>query len=217
MAVTRTDLLAVDFVLVGAQLLSTTQEVADFGHTEDEVTVAPLRQGETPIPDGKRLRIDKKRINIDLFADRSRVRQEYPSESDLPALAHLVTNMLQHSKAPLDNVRAHGYNIDLSYDQDSAPSAYSYISKRIFGTTSPIEHWHIVGGNGAMRLVGGDGVTRNINIEPRFQDETTQRVFLTFNLHFGGSHIPPGDEIARRLSQVLEEAKAFIEALDREG
>ena len=208
------DLLAFDFTIVGVELLNRDQEISEFGDTVDELTVSSIRLPDGTVGTGKRLRIDKNRIYIDLTPGRSRVRQEYPSEADIPTLSELTYRAIQHTRRPLDTARAHGYNIELTYDQDTGPSAFSYIAQRVFNKDTAISDWRLVGANGTMRFEDSDGTTRNITIEPRFRDESSQRLFLSFNLHMDLPNIPEVSEIRSRFTQALRESRAFLERID---
>ena len=214
MAVQIVDLLAVEFVLVGVEILNSNQAIAEFGETIDELAVTTIRQSDGSIGPAKRLRIDKPRIYVDLSPERTKVRQEYPSDDVLPFLHQTISSLFEQSSTPLSTARAHGYNVELTYDQDSSFPAFSYISAKLFNQTAAVEGWSLIGGSGAIRFQSRDGTLRNVTIEPRFRDESSQRVFLSLNLHVDGSNVPALNEIVGRLAQSIDEARAFIEALD---
>ena len=85
----------------------------------------------------------------------------------------------------------------------------------LLNTEDSIENWKLVGGMGAaIRFEDSRGVIRNIQIEPRFRNESFQRVYLNLNVHVDSNRIPKTDEISSGLSNALEDAKRFVHLLD---
>ena len=215
MAVNRLDLIAIEFVVVGVELLNTAQSLGRFGSTLREYRWTPISQAQNGFGDGRRISLDRERIYLDLTAARSRVRQEYPSEERFPDLAKLVSRAIDLTDKPADSVGPHGYNVEVSYEQDAKRSAFSYIGKTVFSGLDSIGDWNLVGGMGAaVRFEDTHGVIRNIHIEPRFRNESFQRVYLNLNVHVDSNRIPTMDEIASGLSNSLEDAKRFIQLLE---
>ena len=213
MAVKLIDLLAVEFV-IGVELLGTLQSISRFGNTVDEYRWAPVSQAENGFGDGRRVSLDRDRIFMDMTANRSRIRQEYPLEEKFPALAELSSRTIQLTDKPLGNIGAHGYNVEIAYDQSSGRSAFSYIGEKAFAGLPAIDNWNLIGGLAAFRFVDSDGTTRNIHIEPRFRSDTFHRVYLHLNLHFDRHHVPEATEIEAGFILALGDAKKFISGLE---
>ena len=215
MAVNRLDLIAIEFVIVGVELLNTAQSLGRFGSTLREYRWTPISQAQNGFGDGRRIWLDRERIYLDLTATRSRVRQEYPSEERFRDLAKLVSRTIDLTDEPAERVGPHGYNVEVSYEQGANRSAFSYIGKTIFSGLDSIGDWNLVGGMGAaVRFADTHGVIRNIHIEPRFRNESFQRVYLNLNVHIDSNRIPTTDEISSGLSNSLEDAKRFIQLLE---
>ena len=83
MAVKKFDLIAIEFVIVGVELLNTPQSLGRFGSALREYRWTPISQAQNGFGDGRRVSLDRERIYLDLTATRSRVRQEYPAEDGL--------------------------------------------------------------------------------------------------------------------------------------
>ena len=211
MAVKKFDLIAIEFVIVGVELLNTPQSLGRFGSTFREYRWTPVSQAQNGFGDGRRVSLDRERIFLDLTATRSRVRQEYPAEDGFPDLAELVSRTFDITDNPAGRVGSHGYNIEVSYEQDSERSAFSYIAQTVFAGLGTIQDWNLVGGMAAaVRFEDAHGVIRNIQIEPRFRNESFQRVYLHMNVHVNSNRVPTTGEIASGLSLALEDAKKFI-------
>ena len=215
MAVKKFDLIAIEFVIVGVELLNTPQSLGRFGSALREYRWTPISQAQNGFGDGRRVSLDRERIYLDLTATRSRVRQEYPAEDRFPDLAELVSRTIDLTDKPAGSVGPLGYNIEVSYEQDSERSAFSYIGQNVFAGLGTIQDWNLVGGMGAaVRFEDNHGVIRNVHIEPRFRNESFQRVYLHLNVHVNSNRVPTTAEIASGLSLALEDAKKFIYLLE---
>ena len=215
MAVKKFDLIAIEFVIVGVELLNTAQSLGRFGSALREYRWTPISQAQNGFGDGRRVSLDRERIYLDLTATRSRVRQEYPAEDGFPDLAELVSRTIDLTDKPAGSVGPLGYNIEVSYEQDSERSAFSYIGQKVFAGLGTIQDWNLVGGMGAaVRFEDNHGVIRNVHIEPRFRNESFQRVYLHLNVHVNSNRVPTTAELAAGLSLALEDAKKFIYLLE---
>ena len=215
MAVKKIDLIAIEFVIVGVELLNGTQSLGRFGSSFREYRWTPVSQAENSFGDGRRVSLDRERIYLDLTPSRSRIRQEYPDEERFSDLAELVSRTFELSEQLAESVGPHGFNVELSYEQDSERSAFSYIGQRVFSGLGKINGWEIIGGMGAAVRFGDDrGVIRNVQIEPRFRNESFQRVFLHLNLHVNGNRVPTAEEIASGFTLAFQDAREFISLLD---
>ena len=215
MAVKKVDLIAIEFVIVGVELLNGPQSLGRFGSSFREYRWTPVSQAENSFGDGRRVSLDRQRIYLDLTPDRSRIRQEYPDEGRFSDLAELVSRTFELSDTPAHSVGPHGFNVELSYEQHSDKSAFSYIGKRLFSGLGKINGWDIVGGMGAsIRFEDDQGIIRNVQIEPRFRNDSFQRVFLHLNLHVASNRLPTADEISSGLTLAVEDARKLISLLD---
>ena len=214
MAVQVVDLLAFEFVLVGVELIKTEDDVRRFIATADEIVVNPIAPVNRNTTEGRILTIDRDRIDIRLTPGRSSVRQKYPSEERIDSFVKTISAAIHSTQTPKDGLQACGYNVEMVYAQRSAKPSISYIGERLFDKPSVIDGWHTIGGTGAIRYRGSDGLVRNVHLEPRYKDEATNRVFLNFNLHIEGPTMPEPTDIDGRLHQAVDEAKMYMTRLD---
>lgn len=213
MAARIRDLLTANLVLVGVELLNGDDRVKSFKDSLDSEIVLEQLSPLNSAAEGRKITLPKDRISIDIFRERSVLRQEYPSEMALNNLAS-VAGLAIKNTTNVDEVRTHGYNIELVYDQDSGSLASTYIADRIFSDFSRNEGWRILGGQASFKFAGTEGKTWNVVIEPRFRNDTTDKVFLSINLHKEEKRLPEVQEIEKCLDETLHEAKTFIKRLD---
>ena len=214
MAVKAIDLIAAEFVIVGVELLNSTQSIERFGNTFYEFRWTTVTQAQNGFGDGRRISLDRDRIYVDVTPSRSRVRQEYTSQEKFPDLAKLVYRAIEFTDNPPSTVEAYGFNLEMSYELEPTASAFSYIGKKAFSGLPTIDNWNLVGGLAVVRFSDNDGVVRNIQIEPRFRNDTFHRFYLSLNLHFEHRRIPLVNEIEAGLFHAFGDAKKFIFALE---
>ena len=208
------DLIAADFVVVGVELLNSPQSIQLFGNTFDEFRWMPVTQAQNGFGDGKRISLDRDRIYIDLISGRSRVRQEFTSREKLPDLAKLTSRAIQFTDNCPSTAEAFGFNVEVSYDSTQGESAFSYIGRTMFSGLRKIDSWNLIGGLAAVRFSDDDGVVRNIQIEPRFRNDTFHRIYLHCNIHFERRNLPGVSEIEAGLVRALDDANRFIQNLE---
>ncbi len=209
MSIEVTDCLSASVVVVGVGLLGSEQELKSFSDSIPTEIVVENRLG----PEGslgRRLQFNKDRILIEITPQRSSIRQEYPSD-DLSILAGVAGNAIKHT-TNVQDIRAHGYNVDLVYAQNSAISASSYIAKRMFSTFPKNEAWKVIGGHAGLRFQSNDGRMWIADIEPRFRQDDTNKIYFRLNLHVQGR--PDTDTIHDLLRRTRHEAEGFVARLD---
>ena len=217
------DVLKINIVFVGISVLDDPGKVAAFS---DAVGADVLRVGEefglvggfSPVASavGQRLVLQRDRINIGSSPDRTIIEREFPSENDLQRLADVADKALL-SREREDLPRTFGYNLELVYDQDSGSPAFQYIGRRLFreDTFAP-QGWALAGGAG--RLLFGSSTGRwAVQIEPRFNDETSSRVYLNLNFHKKEQRLPDLDEMLRTFQYVWSQSHDFAQRLDEGG
>jgi hypothetical protein len=129
-------------------------------------------------------------------------------------LAEIAVQAVKCSDLSSQSLQAFGYNMEMVFDQTSNENAFRYIGRRLFGNNPSGEAmWDFEGGAG--RLVFSDSTgKRSFNIEPRFGDENTSRIFLSVNLHKNESTLPLQTEIAESLETLRADAIGFMNRLD---
>ena len=223
MAVTPPEVVKANLVLVGLRLLSAPEEFEAFRRAVGtDVQMAGtglamnIRSGLTePMIS---LALNKDRIAIELSPDRSTINRDYPLREDLRRLAEVAGQAISNTKSIAEQQpRAYGFNIELVLDQDSGVPAFEYLSKRLFDV-GPLgnEGWQFVGGAGKL-IFSDSGRRWTINLEPRFNDETESRIFLTVNLHEAEQDPPTADQIREFLEELWDEVHDFVQRLDKRG
>lgn len=213
------DVLKINIVLVGFGLLNNAEDVRAFSNAVKS-DVVPTAEGlvfgfsNSPAGLGRKLALQRDRISIDLTPDRTAIEREFPAESDLDRLAEIYEQAVKNTKSKRD-LRAHGYNLELVFDQTSGLSSLRYLGDRLFGSTNvALEDWVLAGGSG--KLVFDSPAGRwTVLIEPRLNDENSKRVFLNLNLHKADSQLPELNEVRRTFTEVWEKAHYFVKHLDK--
>ena len=218
MATTLVDVVSINLVLVGIGLLRSAEEAEHFKNSLDldlRLEIGIVANAQTGITEPSRtFTVSRERLSLNLSASRSAIAREYPERVDLTRLAQVATQALGSTDLDGQQLQAYGYNIEMVFDQTSDERAFLYIGNRLFGYRPGSEgHWTFEGGAG--RLVFSDTVgRRTFALEPRFNDESTSRVFLSLNLHKNDQTIPGQDEIKNSLDSIWSEAEEFMRQLD---
>ena len=211
------DVLTINVVLAGIDLLNTQELLESFSRSIDSEVISEglaLVAG-TPSGRGRLLTLKKDRIALSLSSERSAVTREYPTRDGLDRLAEIAGKAIEHTDNSNQTVSAYGFNIELAYDQDSGQSASAYLADRLFGNFLRNDGWDLTGGSAMLRFSNGPGKLWIATIEPRFRDVLTERVFLILNLHREEDRFPTTEEIRVSLEETWDEAQTLVQLLDR--
>ena len=217
------DVLKANLVLVGVKLLNSQDEVQRFSDSvgTDVVLGTNLFPGvPIPLPDVSvqetSLTLNRDRIVIHTSQNRTSIEREYPSFEDLERLSKVAGYAIDHTEGfASQSLRAIGYNIDLVYDQTSGKPAVGYLGDRLFNPDIPgKEGWQLAGGNGRLTFSDDVGRLWNISIEPRFNERTGSRIFMSLNAHKDNPEKPNKDDIRHYLQEAWEQAHDFVSRLD---
>ena len=220
MAAKIQDVVKANLVVVGLRLLSTPAEFEAFKlavNTDVQIAgtsiIANIPSGVTE--PGRILTLDRDRITLELSPSRSIVSRDYPLREDLHRLSEVASRAIHNTPLAGQQPRAFGFNVELVFDQDSEMPAFGYLSRRLFDAGSlGNEGWQLVGGAGTL-IFNDNGRRWTIKLEPRFNNETEARVFLTVNLHMEGQPLPNEEGIRDSFNVVWNEIHGFVERLDR--
>lgn len=205
------DVLKVNIVLVGVNILNDHSEFVAFSKA---VATDVVRIGEElGSAIGRRFALQRDRINMVSSVDRTIIERDFPSVDDLERLAEVVDNALQLTKAK-GSPKSFGYNLELVYDQDSEETAFQYIGTRLFREDifTP-GGWKL--GGGAGKLVFHSPAGRwTVQLDPRFNDMDSSRVFLSLNFHKQEERIPNLDEMLDAFNLVWSQSDSFVKCLD---
>lgn len=219
MTVKVEDVLKVDFVLVGLELLNDASAYETF---RDAVGTDVVVSGHgvsldarTNVTEFSRsVSLNRDRITLDLSPSRSTIRREYPSEAELRRLAEVSGHAIGKTTVAGQHLRAFGYNLELVYDQDSGEPASKYLADRLFSSSIPIQDdWELIGG-GAKMVYNEGGNQWQFTTEARFNEPGTTKVFLNLNLHKDQQEPPTPNQIENHLQAIWDQAHLFASLLD---
>ena len=217
MALITEDVLQANLTLVGVRLVNTSDEREAFREgvgTEVVTTEAGLAGSDDVLERTHNLSRD--RITVVGNPDRTVIVREYPEKSDLERLAQVAAMAIESTNIDEHGLRAFGYNIELICESDSKDLALRYLADHLF---TP----HILRDD-KSRLTGGagrlfyekSGRRWQARLEPRFNDETTSKIFASLNLHNSGQDLafPTVDNISDSLTLVWDEVHDLLIRLD---
>ena len=215
------DVLNASIVLVGVELLNTSEMAANFKDAVKSEVVPGAgalvgAQMDTPLALGRSFSLAKDRIQIQSSPIQSICKLDYPIKEALGRLAEVTYLSIKNTFPTHEKTIPIGYNAELAYEQLSENSADQYIARRIF---SPLKDkdkdgWELIGGAGRFSFQENDK-RWNVRIEPRFNEEHTSTVFLSVNLHFNKIRLPKTEEeILKSLNTTWEQAHKLVERID---
>ena len=223
MGTTEPNVLSINLVLIGVDLLAELESLESF-----KTQVDPDLEIEfglsTEMPTGvttqtRRVNLHRERIVLELSPSRSSITREFPSDRDeLTRLTAAAQSAIEGSGL-LVAPSAFGFNIELVYDQDSGQSAERYLGSRLFGTLQiGKQDWALAGGTGNIVFTDGAGHRRwTVNVRPRSANPPNTRVALSMNLHYSEGRIPSVQQLQNALEELWEEAHALVGRLDQLG
>ena len=221
MATSPPNILSVNLVLVGVELLQDPAKFEAFRSASDpdlQIQMGFVAEVPTGLTgQNRRVHLNRDRVILELSPTRSSVSKQYPdSRQDLELLTQTADLAIRNTDFNEVKPRAFGFNIELVYDQHSGDPATKYIGDRLFGGLSLGEDgWSLVGGTGHL-IFNDKNVDRLwiINVQPRANDDFGTRIFLAMNLHNNVVEIPSKETILSSLTELWDEAHAFALRLD---
>lgn len=219
MTVRVREVLKADLVLVGVELLKSVTEIQQF-RSSIGVTVhvgsgaATNAATGTTVP-AAAVALQRERITISSFADRTTVVKEFPSLDDpgpdWRRFARVATLAHEATEDASENARAFGYNFGFVFDVDSEQSAPDFLARRtLSGHPLGNPAWELIGG--AVMMMFGDGSRRwTFNIQPQpAGDPASTMLALDVNMHVEEPRIPEEQEIDSALNEIWDEVHAFV-------
>ena len=160
--------------------------------------------------------LSRDRITVVSNPDRTIVVREYPGKSGLGRLAQVVAMAIANTNLDEQELRAFGYNIELICESDSKDLALQYLADHLF--TSHIlrdDESRLIGGSARLFFEKSDRKWQ-ARLEPRFNDETTTKIFASLNLHHSGPDLafPTEDDMGASLTLVWNEVQDLLIRLD---
>ena len=223
MAIEFQEVLNTGVVLAGVALLGEEQQRDKFAdavqsETHWELIVqepqpgigGPTNVGET----GVALHLLKDRIRLISTSSRASIDRQYPLLDDLVRLAEVAGHAIDHTSFEGQTLIAIGFNIQLIYRPSEETPSERYIADRLFSHRCfANEEWALVGGGGKLSFEG-QGARWNFTVEPRANDSSSRRIFLSLNMHRDTQQIPNREEILSSLQEVWNRSRDFAVQLD---
>ena len=210
--------LSTNLVLVGIDLLTQQEETEQFAKLADlELKIDRSRtinvsSGQTE--QSRKFTSELDRIVLETSASRATIARQYPVRADLARFSQVIGAAIACTDLQNAAPRAFGYNIEMTFDQDSRTSALAYLGTHLFGDLSlGNPDWNFVGATARAVFADRSGQW-TISAEPRFGDSAQERVFLNLNLHKAEQRVPDEHEIEESLNLIWDECSAFMDRLD---
>lgn len=214
------EVLKANIVLVNINLLNEPDQQGKFRIATDEYVEMiaappiPVRDLGTEIPTV--FTMPKQRIEITCASSRSSIERQYPSKvEDLDHLAEIAGLAIKLTELRNQSPTAYGFNIDLVYRPQIGQFSGEYLADRLFlRQRFDTEHWTLRGGSGVLHFEGDDAQW-NIKVEPRANDPSGRKVYLSLNLHKEKQQTPSQKEIRDSLHDTWNRSRAFAKQLDK--
>ena len=163
------------------------------------------------------LNLDRDRITLHLSSARSSITREFPATNNLEAeisrFAQIVECALPVEDGPSTARHNFGFNAELVFDQDDSPTAFEFLGERLLRSErlAPPSGQFV---GGACRMIFVDELGQwTYNLEPRFNDLQSSRVFISVNLHYVERPLPHGKEISDAILQMVSGAVNLMNRL----
>ncbi len=225
MAATIDSVLEASFVLSNTALLGTDSEKEAFitaANTEviSEPGIGILRGAlsAAPIQDTHRLTLNSDRIQIDLQQARTTIRLEYPSNiGALDRLSAIVNIALRATKSLDGPAFTFGYNVNFMFEYGTDDPVLRYIAKRLISPTFIADKADgILGGKGTV-IYSLNGRTWQAQIEPRFGDPNSERVYVALNCHFEECELPSNEvDVGSTFREVWQHAQEIVHYMNEQ-
>jgi len=206
-SIENSELISASIVLVGANVLAVESEVAAFRTRVATELIAMSAQdaGQTDAR-ARKLTLQKDRITIDSNARGSIIKQEFPQD-EFVRLSYIASEAIRHTESP-GQVVAHGYNIEIIFDQNMHQSSFYYVADLMFKGVPCPEGCSVRGGRAYVSFHDGKNRVWNVTLEPRFRNEDTNKVFFSLNSHNVGG--PALQDIESQFRRTKNMADRFI-------
>lgn len=223
MPVNLREIINFSFVIVGLELLPSDGALRSF---QSGVDVEIRRGGGLSVDattgqsqQARILNLDRDRIILNLSPVRSNVTREFPSISNLETEAsrfgHVVDCALNAGLNLKSSRYDFGYNAEMVFDQDVSPTAFQFLGERLLRSEQlALPDSQFVGGSCRMIFVDTLGQW-TYNLDSRFQEKQTSRVFINVNLHNAQKPLPDGGQVAEAIIQTIASVQESMNRLGR--
>ncbi|MDE0332752.1 MAG: hypothetical protein OXL41_12890 [Nitrospinae bacterium] len=172
--------------------------------------------GNIGSPNEKMFSLPKERITIATSSNPkiTRILIDYPHKDFLPRFVQIARQAVLSLNLDV-TPNAFGFNVDISYEQDSGKTAMEYIASRLYSPLfSGPQEGELIEGAGRFTLKKDATNNLGVRIEPRLNDRTTSTVFMSVNHHVNEARFPEEPEILRYLQNILQQTYHLVELID---
>ncbi len=219
MSIKLGDVLRVNLALAGVRLLSTPTERDSFRRSVDTEVLESgpdIASNLTSDSPPQTLAIERDRITFTLTNDMSFIARDYPSSNDLERLGDVAQLAIDTTDLQAQQPRAFGFNSEAVYDLSTGQTASNFIATHVFSSNLFQEMGYKIVGSGAITLhARRDGHLWTIYIAPRFDDTTTNKLFVALHLYNIDNKLPSRHVIKHSLQDVWSNAHTIMDSFDR--
>ncbi len=202
------------------RLLRDRHELKQFEEQTD-TEVAPVSHGvilgmprnplETPgMPEaGREIVLERDRITMDLSFPRSSITKDYPGD-DVGSFAGTLHKVLSCSDDAQEGKDARfDYRIEAVCQLEQP--AVVFLAKRLFPPT--LGTLDVRAGSGTLAMNDSTGRTWQVALEPRFNDSSSNKLFLELTLAFESAPLPSNEELMNHLVDLREQLEEIVKSL----
>ncbi|MDE2837603.1 MAG: hypothetical protein OXL97_08880 [Chloroflexota bacterium] len=215
------DVLKINIVLVGMHLLNEQHQRSAFATAVgEEVEPEPIFSGPIfplPLPGveaGLAMQLRKDRIRIDSLPSRTVIEQEYPTHDSLERLTEVAAHAIGLTDLGDQTMTAFGLNIEQVYRHPGEKPTEMYLAEKLFPHQQLFFKELVLTAGAGRFTYEGDDNKWNFVVEPRANDATNRKVFMSLNLHRDQQQVPNREEILDLFQQVWNRSRELATRLD---
>lgn len=218
MAFKVVDVLRANVVFRGIRFLPVD---SDFDAFREAMGTEVVRR--TEIADEQRVDMvlmSRERTALLLGNDGSQVERQHPERSDLAEFADAIFACVTNSTLGEDDEpEAYGYNMEFVFEQDSGLPAGEYLASQMLGEAIVADEipWEFGGAGFELRLDEEGGRTWTFEVQPRFWEKETPRVFVKVNHHRDKHSLPNRREILEDLNLTWDRSQMLLNSIAQGG
>ena len=216
------DIIKMNVVLAGVQLLASPVEKAAFSVSVNAEVREALTEGfavsfgpsgistlQPSVAKPSILALQKERITLDLAPGLSSISREYPEKSDIERLAEVASLAMSHSDLRSQELQAYGFNLEVVCGLPYGRTVIEFLTSNVYDANITRNvRYQLAGGTSRIIFMSEDS-RWELGIEPRFGDVSSNKIFMTLNLHKQTGLLPSSEDLRKSLYCVWEHAQVF--------
>lgn len=222
MTIALQDVLKTNIVLAGVQLLKEPHQRDAFAdavgeEVEPEIILSgaalslPLVSPES----GFAIPLRKERTRVESLPSRTIIEQSYPVLESLERLAEVAAHAINlTNQDDPQTLTAFGINTDMVYRHSEEMPSEQYVAEKLFPHQRFFfDDLSLAFGLGRFSYTSED-TQWNFGLEPRANDSTSRKVFMSLNLHVDRQQAPDQEEILGLFRQAWDRSWDLAKRLD---